>query len=132
MIALKLTDLVEESLLECQNGFRRRWACTDAMYIVKLLMEKRNEFNNQTHIYFVDFKKAYDKVDQNKMFAILEKRNIPKNLIRTLKTMYAGTKIQIRLENETTKCIQINGEVRQRCPVSCILFNIYLDEILRE
>ena len=50
MIALKLTDLADESLLECQNGFRRWWACTDAAYTVKLLVKKGMESNNQTHI----------------------------------------------------------------------------------
>lgn len=132
MIARKLTDLVDESLLECQNGFRKGRSCTDATYTIKLIMEKRIEFNKQTHICFVDFEKAYDKVDRTRLFEILNKRSVPKNLIQALKAMYSGTKIQVRLENETSECAQINGGVRQGCPASCVLFNIYIDEIMRK
>jgi len=93
LTARRLADLSEEFLLECQHGFRKRRSCTNASYTIKLIMEKQIEFNKQTHICFVDFKKAYDKVDQARLFEILVDKNIPRNLIRTLRTMYADTRI---------------------------------------
>ena len=131
LIARRLTDLSEGFLLECQHGFRKGRSCTDASYTVKLIMEKQIEFNKQTHICFIDFEKAYDKVDRARLFDILVKRNIPGNLIWVLKTIYADTRICVRLEREMSKSVEINGGVRQGCPASCILFNIYIDEILQ-
>ena len=101
----------EEFLLECQHGFKRGRSCTNASYTVKLIMEKQIEFNKQTHICFVDFKRAYDKVDQARLLEILVDKNIPRNLIRVLRTMYADTRICVRLERETTKSVEINGGV---------------------
>lgn len=82
MTARKITDLVDEPLLECQSGFRKQRVCTDATYTVKLIMEKLIEFNNQTHTCFMDFEKTHYKINRARMFDILEKRNVPANLIR--------------------------------------------------
>lgn len=51
MVAKKLTESAEKFMLECQNGFRKGRSCTNASYTVKLMIEKRVEFNRETHIY---------------------------------------------------------------------------------
>ena len=132
LLANKLNTIADEFLLESQNGFRGGRSCIDAAYTVKLLMEKRVEFNLETHFCFIDFEKAYDRVEREKLFEILRERKIPSSIIQIIKTMYDGTIIRVRLENEMSEYAEINQGLRQGCPASCVTFNIYIDHILRE
>jgi len=131
MVAKNLSELAQSLLHESQNGFRKGRSCTDAGYTIKLIMEKRVEFNQETYLCFVDFGKAYDRVNRRKLFEILKERGIQEVLIRILQAMYAVTEISVRLESETSEYGRINRGVRQGCPASCILFNIYIDEIIK-
>ena len=130
--AKRISEAIETKLLESQNGFRRGRSCTDASYTVKLLMEKRIEHNEETHLCFIDLEKAYDNVDRHKLFKILPKYNISPKMIRIIQKVYENTKIVIKLGEQKSDHVQINRGVRQGCPLSCVLFNIYMDAITRE
>jgi hypothetical protein len=58
----KLKSITENVLLECQNGFTKDSSCIDSAFCMKLLIEKRREFNLETHFAFLDCEKASDKV----------------------------------------------------------------------
>lgn len=132
ILTQKLTEIAEEKLLECQNGFRKGRSCTDASFTIKLLMEKRIEYSQEMHMCFIDFEKAYDNVNRNKLFSALEEYNIPKKLIRAIESLYEDTMIRVKIGEEMSECEKINKGVRQGCPLSCILFNIYMDKIIRQ
>jgi hypothetical protein len=68
---------VEQFPLECQNGFQKGRSCTDPLSSTKLLTEKRRQFNLETHLAFLGYAKVYDKVKRDKLFEILQKKNIP-------------------------------------------------------
>jgi hypothetical protein len=78
----KLKNISEDFLLECQNGFRKGRSCTDSAFCMKLLIEKRREFNLETHFAFVDYEKAFDKVRRQKLFNVLKEQNIPNLLLK--------------------------------------------------
>jgi hypothetical protein len=67
----------EQFPLECQNGFWKGRSCTDPLSSMKLLIEKRRGFNLETHLAFLDYVKVYDKVKRDKLFEILQNKNIP-------------------------------------------------------
>jgi hypothetical protein len=127
-----INPIADTFLLESQNGFRSGCSCTDAAYTVKLLIEKRVEFNLETHLCFIDFEKAYDRVERGKLIEILLEQKIPKPIISLLRTLYSDTEICVRLENKASDYTKVNQGVRQGCPASCVLFNIYMDQILKE
>jgi sorting nexin-29 len=63
--------------------YRRGRSTTDAVFTLKQIIEKRREFNKETHIAFIDFEKAFDNVNRRILWNIMEKERIPKTLNRS-------------------------------------------------
>jgi hypothetical protein len=75
-------------LLENQSGFRRGRSCIDNVFALNQIIEKRREFNLETHIAFTDLEKALDRIHKSKVWETLDKRGYPKHLINILINMY--------------------------------------------
>ena len=71
IIKNKLKTYYEKILGEEQNGFRKGCSCCDGYFTMKLLIEKRREFNVGTHIAFINFQKEFDKVSRSRLLNIL-------------------------------------------------------------
>jgi len=127
---MKLQNYSEVFMTEMQNGFRKGRSCTDPTFCLKLLIEKRREFNLETHLLFIDYEKAFDNIQRQILFNILKSRHIPDTLLKAIVNIYTKNKISIKFNNKLSKSVEINKGVRQGCPLSPTLFNIYLDEIL--
>jgi len=128
----RLKSITEAIIGEEQHGFRKGRSTNDNVFIIKQIIEKRREFNLETHIAFIDFEKAFDRVDRNKLFEIMEKRGYPKHLIRAVKSMYTNTNITIKMQSHESKPIKTNQGLKQGCSMSPTLFNIYIDNTVRE
>ena len=127
----RLKPITEVLLLEEQNGFRKGRSCIDAIFTLKLIIEKRREFNRETHLAFVDIAKAFDNVRRSLLWNIMERRGFPTQLIAVLQSLYNRTSITLDLNGRLTEDIPTNKGVRQGCPISPTLFNIYIDDVLR-
>jgi len=127
---MKLQNYSTVFMTETQNGFRKGRSCTDATFCLKLLIEKRREFNLETHLLFIDYEKAFDNIKRQILFNILKTRHIPDTLLKARVDIYTQNKILIKFNSKLSKPVEINKGVRQGCPLSPTLFNIYLDDIL--
>jgi hypothetical protein len=78
----KLKVQAQHFLLESQNGFQKDRSCIDPLFIMKLLVEKRRGVSLETHLAFLDYVKAFDKVKRDKWFEILRNKNIPRLLLK--------------------------------------------------
>jgi len=87
-IAQRFKTISETILLEGQNGFRIGRTCIGNVFIIKQVMDKRTEFNLQTHVAFLDLEKASDRVDRNQLRQILNRRGITYHLIEVIKNLY--------------------------------------------
>jgi hypothetical protein len=67
----------ENFLLECQNGFQRGRSFISPLFSMKLIVEKRIEYNLETHLPFIDNVNALDKVERDKLFEILQSKVFP-------------------------------------------------------
>lgn len=124
---------ISEALLgEEQNGFRKGRSTSDNVFILQQILEKRREFNLPTHLAFIDFEKAFDNVNRTKLWDIMEKQGYPAHIVNVMKTMYEGSKIIINTGRKKTEEIPINKGVRQGCPISPTLFNIYINDIIQK
>ena len=87
----------------------------------------------QKNIYFclIDYAKAFDCVDHNKLWKILKEMGIPDHLTCLLRNLYAGQEATVRTGHETTDRFQIGKGVRQGCILSPCLFNFYAECIMR-
>ena len=73
-------------------------------------MEKAREFQKNTYFFFIDYAKAFDCVDHNKLWKILKEMGIPDHLTCLLRNLYAGQEATVRLEHGTTDWFQIGKE----------------------
>ena len=80
---------------------------------------------------FIDYAKAFDCVDHNKLWKILKEIGIPDHLICLLRNLYAGQEATVRTGHGTTDWFQIGKGVRQGCILSPYLFNLYAVYIMR-
>ena len=93
------------------------------------IIEKAREF--QKNICFIDYTKAFDCVDHNKLRKILQEMGIPDHLTCLLRNLYAGQEATVRTEHGATDWFQIGKEVHQGYILSPCLFNLYAEYIMR-
>ena len=94
-------------------------------------MEKAREFQKKIYFCFIDYTKAFDCVDQNKLWKILKETGIPDYLTCLLRNLYAGDEATVRTGHGTTDWFQIRKGVIQGCILSPCLFNLYAEYIMR-
>ena len=137
--------LVKWCLKFFKPGFSNTWAMNFQMF--KLVLEKAEEpeiklpasagsskqqESSRKKIYFcfIDYAKAFDCVDHNKLWKILHEMGIPDHLPCLLRNLYAGQEATVRSGHRTTDWFQIGKRVCQGCILSLCLFNLYAECIL--
>ena len=88
-------------------------------------------FQKNIYFCFIDYAKAFDRVDHNKLWKILKEMGIPDHLICLLRNLCAGQEATVRTGHGTTDCFQIGKGVCQGCILSPCLFNLYAEYIMR-
>ena len=101
----------------------------DQIANIRWIMEKAREF--QKNICFIDYAKAFDCVEHNKLWKILREMGIPDHLTCLMRNLYAGQEATVRTGHGTTDWFQIGKGVRQGCILSPCLFNLYAEYIMR-
>ena len=94
-------------------------------------MEKGREFQENIYFCFIDYAKAFDCVDHNKLLKNLKEMGIPDHLTCLLRNLYAGQEAMVRTGHGTTDWFQIGKGVWQGCILSSWLFNFYAEYIMR-
>jgi len=89
------------------------------------IIEKAREFQKNIYSCFIDYAKAFDCVDHNKLWKILQEMGIPDHLTCLLRNLYAGQEATVRTGHGTTDWFKIRKGVRQGCILSPCLFNFY-------
>ena len=89
-----------------------------------LVIEKAREFQKNIYFCFIDYTKAFDRVDHNKLWKILKEMGILDHLTCLLRNLYAGQEATVRTGHGTTEGFQIGKGVRQGCMLSLCLFNL--------
>ena len=114
-----------------QAGFRKGRGTRDQIANICWITEKAREFQRNIYFCFIDYAKAFDYVNHNKLWSILQEMGIPDYLTCLLRNLYAGQEATVRNGHETTDGFQIGKGVRQSCILSPCLFNLYAEEIMR-
>ena len=94
---MKLQNYLEVFTTEMQNGFQKGRSCTDPTFCLKLLIEKRREFNLETYLLFIYYEKAFDNIQRQILFNILESIHIPDTLLKAIVDFYTQNKIFIKI-----------------------------------
>ena len=120
-----LRDLREEENEVEQSGFRTERSCTVNIFCMKQIIKKRNATNQETHLLFVDFTKAYDSISISKLWEVLGESNINSTLIKALQNLYGNT-AQVKTGNILSHPFYITKGLRTGCCIFPILFKIYI------
>ena len=118
-------------LPDVQAGFRKGRRTRDQYANIHWIIEKTREFQENMYFYFIDYAKAFDCVDHNKLWKILQKFRIPDYLTCLLRSLYAGQEATARTGHGTTNWFQIGKGVHQGCILALCLFNLYAEYIMR-
>uniref|UniRef100_A0A4W2I0E8 Reverse transcriptase domain-containing protein n=1 Tax=Bos indicus x Bos taurus TaxID=30522 RepID=A0A4W2I0E8_BOBOX len=94
--------------------------------------KKRESSRKKIYFCFIDYAKAFDCVDHNKLWKILIEMGIPEHLICLLRNLYAGQEATVRTGHGTTDWFQIGKGVHQGCILSPYLLNLYAEYIMRK
>ena len=89
------------------------------------------EVQKNLYFCFIDYAKAFDYVDHNKLWKILKEMGIPDHLTYLLRNLYAGQEATVRTGHGTTDWFQIRNGVYQGCILLPCLFNLYAEYIMR-
>ena len=121
ILQARLQQYVNRELPDVQAGFRKGRGIRDQIASIRWIMEK--EFQKNTYYCLVDYAKAFDCVDHNKLWKILKEMGISDHLTCLLKNLYSGQEATLRTGHATTTdWFQIGKGVRQ----GCIFYPAYL------
>ena len=126
-----LQQYMNHKLSDVQAGFGKGRGTRDQIANIRWIMEKAREFQKNTYFCFIDYAKALDCVDHNKLWKILKEMGIPDLLTCLLRNLYAGQEATVKTEHGRTDWFQIGKGVRQDCILSPCLFNLYAEYIMR-
>ena len=93
--------------------------------------KKQETSRKNIYFCFIDYTKAFDCVDHSKLWKILEEMGVPDHLTFVLRNLCAGQEATVRTGHGTTHWFQIGKGVRQGCKLSCCLFTLYAEYIMR-
>ena len=131
ILQARLQQYMNRELPDVQAGFRKDRGTRDQIANICWIIKEAREFQKNVYFCFIDYAKAFDCVDHNKLWKILREMGIPDHLTCLLRNLYAGQEATVRTGHRTTDWFQIEKGVRQGCILSPCLFNSYAEYIMR-
>ena len=114
---------------ELPDGFRKGKGTRDQIANIPWIIEKVTEFHKNIYFCCIEYAKAFDCVDHNKLWKILKQMGIPDHLTCILRNLYSGQKATVRTGHGTTDCFQIGKGACQGCILLPCLFNLYAEYV---
>ena len=111
ILQARLQQYVNRELPDVQAGFRKGRETRDQIANIRWIMEKAREFQKNIYFCFIDYAKAFDCVDHNKLWKILKEMGILDHLICLLRNLYAGQEATVRTGHGTTDWFQMGKGV---------------------
>ena len=105
---------------------------TDALFTIRQVLSKSVEFGMPLFMAFVDLRKAYDSIPRESLWRILRVYGVHAKLIELLEDLHTGTQAAVRMGGSVSEWFDVRGGVRQGCVIAPMLFNIYMDFVVRQ
>ena len=122
---------MNRELPDVQAGFRKGRETRNQIANICWIIKKVREFQKNIYFCFIEYTKAFDCVDHNKLWKILKEMGIPDHLTCLLRNLCTGEEAIVRIRHGTTDWFQIGKGVCQCCILSPCLFNLYAEYIMR-
>ena len=113
ILQARLQQYVNRELLDVKAGFRKGRGTRDQITNIRWVIEKAREFQKNIYFCFIDYSKAFDCVDHNKLWKILKEMGIQDHLTCLLRNVYTSQEARVRTEHGTTNWFQTGKGVHQ-------------------
>ena len=131
VIQCRLKEKANQMLRENQCGFRKGRGCADQLFSLRMLMERAREFHKPLFLCFVDLKKAYDSVNRDALWSVLQERyHLPPKLVHIVKALHQETQGAVRAYGRVSEEFLIRNGVRQGDVLAPTLFNLFFDAVI--
>ena len=131
ILQARLQQYMNCELPDVQAGFRKGRGTRNQTADIYSIIKTAREFQKNIYFCFIDYVKAFDCVDHNKLWKILKEMEIADHLTCLLRNLYAGQEATDKTGHGTTDWFQIGKGVHQGCILSPCLFNLYAEYIMR-
>ena len=131
ILQARLQQYVNRELPDVQAGFRKGRGTRDQIVNICWIMEKAREFQKNIYFCFINYAKAFDCMDDNKLWKILKEMGIADHLTCLLRNLYAGQESIVRIVHGTTHWFQIGKRIPQVSILSPCLFSLYAEYIMK-
>jgi hypothetical protein len=115
----------------CQIGFRKLFRTADHIYVLKTIINMKLSRGEKLYAAFIDFKKAYDTVNRQKLLDTLYSMGIGSKFADNIKAIYNTVQYTIKVKGKVMDPITSNLGLKQGCPLSPLLFNLYINDIAK-
>ena len=130
ILQARLLQYLNYELPDVQAGFRKGRGTRDQIANIHWIIKKAREFQKNIYFCFIDYVKAFDCVDHNKLWKSLKEIGIPDHFTCLLRNLYAGQEATVRTRHGTTDWFPIRKGVCQDCILSPSLFNLNAEYIM--
>ncbi|KAK3507053.1 hypothetical protein QTP70_003306 [Hemibagrus guttatus] len=130
VVEARLRKVVE--ICEQQYGFMPRKSTTDAIFALRILMEKYRDGQRELHCVFVDLEKAYDKVPREELWYCMRKSGVAEKYVRVVQDMYERSRTVVRCAVGQTEEFNVEVGLHQGSALSPFLFAIVMDQLSEE
>ena len=113
-----------------QNGLRQSRSTIDQLSTLTSIIEVRKKLRKSTFCAFIDFKKAYDTINRDILWSKLSNCGISNNFCSTIKSLYNNVLCSVRVNGHLTDWFNVNSGLKQGCPLSPLLFNLYINDLV--
>uniref|UniRef100_A0AAV2JL93 ribonuclease H n=1 Tax=Knipowitschia caucasica TaxID=637954 RepID=A0AAV2JL93_KNICA len=127
----RLRPMVESRIQEEQCGFRPGRGTLDQLYTLHRILEGSWEFAQPVHMCFVDLEKAFDCVPRGVLWGVLREYGVGGPLLRAIRSLYDRSQSCVRIAGSKSDLFPVNVGLRQGCPLSPVLFTVFMDRISR-
>ena len=121
---------VNQEVPDVKAGYRKGRGTREQIVNIRWIIEKARELQKNIYFSFIDYTKAFDSVDHNKLRKIFEEMGIPDHLTYLLRNLYADQEATVRTGHGTTDWFKTGKEIHQGCILSPCLFNLYVKYII--
>ena len=128
---LRMKNKIHLEIAEEQYGFQPDKSTRNAIFFLRMLSERAIEMQQDLHICFIDYKKAFDCLKHEMVLKKLQEVGIDDKDLRIIQNLYYEQEVSLRVGNAETETIPIKKGVRQGCVASPDLFNFYQEMIMR-
>ncbi|KAK3556562.1 hypothetical protein QTP70_009536 [Hemibagrus guttatus] len=130
VVEARLRKVVE--ICEQQYGFMPRKSTTDAIFALRILMEKYRDGQRELHCVFVDLEKAYDRVPREELWYCMRKSGVAEKYVRVVQDMYERSRTVVRCAVGQTEEFKVEVGLHQGSALSPFLFAMVMDQLSEE